>query len=77
MRFITFLIVVVGLVSLTQGGGSRQRRQIQRILPPIKKLAHGVSSGNIILLDSKRILIKSLRYDGAGNTFLILDKLFV
>jgi len=37
-----------------------------RILPPFKKFSHGVSSGSIAILDTKRILIKNLRYDGAG-----------
>ncbi|XP_063988735.1 protein Skeletor, isoforms B/C isoform X1 [Diachasmimorpha longicaudata] len=37
-----------------------------RILPEFSRLAHGLRSGNISILDSKTIYIPNLHYDGAG-----------
>ncbi|XP_043267996.1 protein Skeletor, isoforms B/C [Venturia canescens] len=37
-----------------------------RVLPEFSRLAHGLSSGNISILDSKTIYIPNLHYDGAG-----------
>jgi len=37
-----------------------------RILPEFKRLAHGLRSGNITILDSRTFYIPNLHYDGAG-----------
>ncbi|XP_066600483.1 protein Skeletor, isoforms B/C isoform X2 [Prorops nasuta] len=37
-----------------------------RLLPEFSRLAHGLRSGNITILDSKTIYIPDLHYDGAG-----------
>ncbi|XP_014613047.1 PREDICTED: protein Skeletor, isoforms B/C [Polistes canadensis] len=37
-----------------------------RVLPEFSRLAHGLRSGNISILDSKTIYIPNLHYDGAG-----------
>ena len=37
-----------------------------RLLPEFKRLAHGLRSGNITILDSKTFYIPNLHYDGAG-----------
>lgn len=37
-----------------------------RILPEFSRLAHGLRSGNISILDSKTFYIPNLHYDGAG-----------
>lgn len=36
------------------------------VLPEFSRLAHGLRSGNITILDSKTIYIPNLHYDGAG-----------
>lgn len=36
------------------------------MLPEFKRLAHGLRSGNITILDSKTFYIPNLHYDGAG-----------
>ncbi|MCL4137615.1 UNVERIFIED_CONTAM: hypothetical protein GTU68_048316, partial [Idotea baltica] len=38
----------------------------KRILPEFKRLAHGVRSGNVTILDAKTFYIPNLHYDGAG-----------
>lgn len=38
----------------------------RRTLPEFSRLAHGLKSGNLSILDSKRIYIPNLHYDGAG-----------
>jgi len=46
-----------------------------KIIPGFKKLAHGVSSGPVTILDSKRVLISKLRYDGAGpDAYFVVGK---
>ncbi|XP_032523289.2 protein Skeletor, isoforms B/C isoform X3 [Danaus plexippus] len=37
-----------------------------RVLPEFKRLAHGLRSGNISVLDAKTFYIPNLHYDGAG-----------
>ncbi|XP_063629705.1 protein Skeletor, isoforms B/C [Cydia splendana] len=37
-----------------------------RVLPELKRLAHGLRSGNISVLDAKTFYIPNLHYDGAG-----------
>ncbi|XP_043803770.1 protein Skeletor, isoforms B/C isoform X2 [Apis laboriosa] len=37
-----------------------------RVLPEFSRLAHGLRSGNITILDSKTFYIPNLHYDGAG-----------
>lgn len=37
-----------------------------KMLPEFSRLAHGLRSGNISILDSKTIYIPNLHYDGAG-----------
>lgn len=37
-----------------------------RVLPEFKRLAHGLRSGNISILDAKTFYIPNLHYDGAG-----------
>lgn len=37
-----------------------------RVLPEFSRLAHGLRSGNITILDCKTIYIPNLHYDGAG-----------
>jgi len=37
-----------------------------RVLPEFKRLAHGLRSGNITILDARTIYIPNLHYDGAG-----------
>lgn len=37
-----------------------------RILPEFKRLAHGLRSGNITILDAKTFYIPNLHYDGKG-----------
>ncbi|XP_074107985.1 protein Skeletor, isoforms B/C [Cotesia typhae] len=37
-----------------------------RVLPEFSRLAHGLRSGNISILDSKTLYIPNLHYDGAG-----------
>lgn len=37
-----------------------------RVLPEFKRLAHGLRSSNISILDSKTFYIPNLHYDGAG-----------
>lgn len=37
-----------------------------RVLPEFKRLAHGLRSGNITILDAKTFYIPNLHYDGAG-----------
>lgn len=38
----------------------------RKVLPEFKRLAHGLRSGNITILDSKTFYIPNLHYDGAG-----------
>ncbi|XP_021944452.1 protein Skeletor, isoforms B/C isoform X3 [Folsomia candida] len=38
----------------------------RKVLPEFKRLAHGVRSGNITILDSRTFYIPNLYYDGAG-----------
>nr|XP_018906629.1 PREDICTED: protein Skeletor, isoforms B/C-like [Bemisia tabaci] len=38
----------------------------RRVLPEFKRLAHGLRSGNITILDAKTFYIPNLHYDGAG-----------
>lgn len=64
-----FLVVSIILLGFTTGYPS------PKILPGFKKLAHGVSSGPVTVLDTKRILIKNLRYDGAGpDAYFVVGK---
>lgn len=37
-----------------------------RVLPEFKRLAHGLRSSNISVLDAKTFYIPNLHYDGAG-----------
>jgi hypothetical protein len=37
-----------------------------RVLPEFKRLAHGLRSGNVSVLDAKTFYIPNLHYDGAG-----------
>lgn len=37
-----------------------------RILPEFKRLAHGLLSGNISILDARTFYIPNLHYDGLG-----------
>lgn len=37
-----------------------------RVLPEFKRLAHGLRSSNISILDAKTFYIPNLHYDGAG-----------
>ena len=37
-----------------------------KLLPEFKRLAHGLRSGNISILDSKTFYIPNLHYDGAA-----------
>lgn len=37
-----------------------------RVLPEFRRLAHGLRSGNITILDAKTFYIPNLHYDGAG-----------
>lgn len=37
-----------------------------QVLPEFSRLAHGLRSGNISILDSKTIYIPNLHYDGGG-----------
>ncbi|XP_071440906.1 protein Skeletor, isoforms B/C-like isoform X1 [Hetaerina americana] len=37
-----------------------------RVLPEFRRLAHGLRSGNVSILDAKTIYIPNLHYDGAG-----------
>lgn len=37
-----------------------------RVLPEFRRLAHGLRSGNISVLDAKTFYIPNLHYDGAG-----------
>lgn len=37
-----------------------------RVLPEFKRLAHGLRSDNISILDAKTFYIPNLHYDGAG-----------
>lgn len=37
-----------------------------RVLPEFSRLAHGLRSDNITILDSKTFYIPNLHYDGAG-----------
>lgn len=37
-----------------------------RVLPEFRRLAHGLQSGNITILDAKTFYIPNLHYDGAG-----------
>lgn len=37
-----------------------------RVLPEFKRLAHGLRSGNITILDAKTFYIPNLHYDGKG-----------
>lgn len=39
-----------------------------RVLPEFKRLAHGLRSDNISILDAKTFYIPNLHYDGAGPT---------
>ena len=38
----------------------------RRVLPEFKRLAHGLRSGNITILDARTFYIPNLHYDGAG-----------
>lgn len=37
-----------------------------RVLPEFKRLAHGLRSGNVSVLDARTFYIPNLHYDGAG-----------
>lgn len=37
-----------------------------RVLPEFKRLAHGLRSGNITILDARTFYIPNLHYDGKG-----------
>ena len=37
-----------------------------RVLPEIQRLAHGVRSGNVTILDAKTFYIPNLHYDGSA-----------
>lgn len=45
---------------------SNQETPKTRMLPEFRRLAHGLRSGNITILDSKTFYIPNLHYDGAG-----------
>jgi hypothetical protein len=37
-----------------------------KVLPELKRLAHGLRSGNVSVLDARTFYIPNLHYDGAG-----------
>jgi len=63
-----FLVVLIATVIVISDVNAARKKAAPapRVIAPFKKLAHGVSSGQVIIKDSRTILIKNLKYDGAG-----------
>lgn len=59
--FSIFFQVNFGSIILPSGDIPKEKS-----LGPLPTLAHGVKSDDVIIVDSKTLLIKNLYYDGAG-----------
>ncbi|CAG7681730.1 unnamed protein product [Allacma fusca] len=61
------LVISLFLLYVVQGIEAIPKKSPSaKLLPGFVSFAHGVRSGNVIIKDTRTILIKSLYYDGAG-----------
>lgn len=72
LRSISILVVLVITLNVVNGAKIKKTRTPKAAAAPVSipagfvKLAHKVSSGEVIIKDTRTIQIKSFSYDGAG-----------